>query len=84
MRPKMTETEIAAKLKIYREAAETAQKDRDTLKYLNTEKRQHLREHYGAQLAILKHQEAEAQRKYANARAAYRDFYKKHCLNKEL
>jgi hypothetical protein len=38
-----------------------------------------LREHYEAQLAILKHQEAEAQRKYANAKSAYRDFYKKHC-----
>jgi 2-C-methyl-D-erythritol 4-phosphate cytidylyltransferase len=78
-RPKLTEQAIAVKLEEYRKAVVAALKERDTLKWANTDKRSMLREHYEAQLAILKHQEAEAQRKYANAKSAYRDFYKKHC-----
>jgi 2-C-methyl-D-erythritol 4-phosphate cytidylyltransferase len=78
-RPKLTERAIAVKLEQYRKAVVAALKERDTLKWANTDKRSMLREHYEAQLAILKNQEAEAQRKYANAKSAYRDFYKKHC-----
>ena len=55
------------KLEQYRRAVVAALKERDTLKWANTDKRSMLREHY------------EAQRKYANAKSAYRDFYKKHC-----
>ncbi len=67
------------KLEEYRKAVVAALKERDTLKWSNTDKRSMLRDHYEAQLAILKNQEAEAQRKYANAKIAYRDFYRKHC-----
>ena len=75
----MTEQAIAVKLEEYRKAVVAALKDRDTLKLANTDKRSMLRENYEVQLAMLKHQEAEAQRKYANAKSAYRDFYRKHC-----
>lgn len=78
-RPKLTERAIAVKLEEYRKAVVAALKERDTLKWANTDKRSMLREHYEVQLAILKHQEAEAQRKYTNAKQAYRDFYRKHC-----
>ncbi len=90
MRPRLTEQAIAVKLEEYRKAVVAALKERDTLKWANTDKRSMLRDHYEAQLAmlrehyevqlaILKHHEAEAQRKYANAKSAYRDFYRKHC-----
>ena len=79
MRPKLTEQAIAVKLEEYRKAVVAALKERDTLKWANTDKRSMLRDYYEAQLAILKHQEAEAQRKCANAKSAYRAFYKKHC-----
>ena len=75
----MTEQAIAVKLEEYRKAVVAALKDRDTLKLANTDKRSMLRENYEVQLAMLKHQEAEAQRKYVNAKSAYRDFYRKHC-----
>lgn len=78
-RPKLTERAIAVKLEEYRKAVVAALKERDTLKWANIDKRSMLRENYEAQLAILKHQEAEAQRKYDNAKSAYRDFYRKHC-----
>lgn len=79
MRPRLTEQAIAVKLEEYRKAVVAALKERDTLKWANIDKRSMLRDHYEAQLAILKNQEAEAQRKYANAKSAYRDFYRKHC-----
>ena len=78
-RPRLTERAIAVKLEEYRKAVVAALKERDTLKWANIDKRSMLRDHYEAQLAILKHQEAEAQHKYANAKSAYRDFYRKHC-----